>query len=90
MLNPNTITGYISRFGKRYNLQGLHSHTFRHSYASIAIRNGIDPVTVSKKLGHCNPSVTLNIYSHANEEAQREEAERMADILYRTQEKIAK
>ena len=90
LLNPNTITGYISRFGKRYNLQGLHCHTFRHSYASIAIRNGIDPVTVSKKLGHCNPSVTLNIYSHANEEAQREEAERIADILYRTQEKIAK
>lgn len=90
MLNPNTITGYINRLGKRYNLPGLHAHTFRHSYASIAIRNGIDPVTVSKKLGHCNPSVTLNIYSHANEEAQRTESERMADILYRTQEKIAK
>lgn len=82
LLNPNTITWYVRDFGKRYNLPGLHPHTFRHSHASIAIRNGIDPVTVSKKLGHCNPSVTLNIYSHANEEAQRHEAERMADILY--------
>lgn len=83
LLNPNTITWYVRDFGKRYKLPGLHPHTFRHSHASIAIRNGIDPVTVSKKLGHCNPSVTLNIYSHANEEAQRKEAEKMADILYR-------
>lgn len=90
LLNPNTITAYVRKFGKKYNLPGIHPHTFRHSHASIAIRNGIDPVTVSKKLGHCNPSVTLNIYSHANEEAQRKEAERMADILYNSQKKIAK
>jgi len=90
LLNPNTITGYVRGFGKRYNLPGIHPHTFRHSHASIAIRNGIDPVTVSKKLGHCNPSVTLNIYSHANEEAQRKSTERMADILYSTSKRIAK
>lgn len=90
MLNPNTITGYVRDFGKRYNMPGIHPHTFRHSHASIAIRNGIDPVTVSKKLGHCNPSVTLNIYSHANEEAQRKSTERMADILYNPSRKMAK
>lgn len=89
LLNPNTITWYVRDFGKRYNLPGLHPHTFRHSHASIAIRNGIDPVTVSKKLGHCNPSVTLNIYSHANEEAQRKEAEQMEQILYRNTNKKA-
>lgn len=90
LLNPNTITGYVRDFGKRYNLPGIHPHTFRHSHASIAIRNGIDPVTVSKKLGHCNPSVTLNIYSHANEEAQQRGAELMADILYSSGKRIAK
>lgn len=89
MLNPNTITSYVRSLAKKYNLPGIHPHTFRHSHASIAIRNGIDPVTVSKKLGHCNPSVTLNIYSHANEEAQRKEAEKMADILYNNQKRKA-
>lgn len=83
LLNPNTITGYVRDFGKRYNLPGIHPHTFRHSQASIAIRNGIDPVTVSKKLGHCNPSVTLNIYSHANEEAQRRATDILAEALYK-------
>lgn len=62
LLNPNTITAYVRGFGKKYNLPGIHPHTFRHSHASIAIRNGIDPVTVSKKLGHCNPSVTSWVY----------------------------
>lgn len=82
LLNPNTITGYIRDFGKRYNLPGMHPHALRHTMATLSIANGADVVSVSKKLGHCNPSVTLNIYSHANEEAQRRATEVLADALY--------
>jgi len=83
IMNPNTITGYIRDFGKRYNIPGLHPHTFRHTMATNSIALGIDVVTVSKKLGHCNPSVTLNIYSHANEDAQRKATEIFAEALYK-------
>lgn len=83
IMNPNTITGYIRDFGKRYNVPGLHPHTFRHTMATNSIALGIDVVTVSKKLGHCNPSVTLNIYSHANEDAQRKATEIFAEALYK-------
>lgn len=82
LLNPNTITGYIRDFGKRYNLPGMHPHALRHTMATLSIANGADVVSVSKKLGHCNPSVTLNIYSHANEEAQRRATEILAEALY--------
>ena len=82
ILNPNTITGYIRNFGKRYNLPGMKPHALRHTMATISIANGADVVSVSKKLGHCNPSVTLNIYSHANEEAQRRATEILAEALY--------
>lgn len=85
LLNPNTITEYIRKFGKRYNLPGMHPHALRHTMATLSIANGADVVSVSKKLGHCNPSVTLNIYSHANEEAQRRATEILADALYKNQ-----
>lgn len=82
LLNPNTVTAYIRDFGKRYNLPGMHPHALRHTMATLSIANGADVVSVSKKLGHCNPSVTLNIYSHANEEAQRRATEILAEALY--------
>jgi len=82
LMNPNTITGYIRDFGKRYKIKGLKPHALRHTMATISIANGADIVSVSKRLGHCNPSVTLNIYSHANEEAQRRTAATLAEALY--------
>jgi len=82
LMNPNTITEYIRNFGKRYNLPGMHPHTLRHTMATLSIIQGADVVNISKKLGHCNPSVTLNIYSHANEEGQRRATEMLAEALY--------
>ena len=45
----------------------MHPHALRHTMATLSIANGADVVSVSKKLGHCNPSVTLNIYSHVTD-----------------------
>lgn len=83
ILTPDGITAYITRFGKKYNLPGIHPHTLRHTMATLSIANGADVVSVSKKLGHCNPSVTLNIYSHANEDAQRRATEILATAIYK-------
>ena len=39
-------------------------HTLRHTYASNLIASGCDVVTVQRALGHAQPSITLNVYSH--------------------------
>jgi integrase len=36
----------------------------RHTHASQLIASGVDIVTISKRLGHKKPSVTLAIYTH--------------------------
>ena len=83
MLNPNAPTKYLSKFGKRYNFPGLHPHTLRHTMATVSIANGADVVSVSKKLGHAAPSITLNIYSHANQEAQLRANKTLEMALYK-------
>lgn len=83
MLNPNAPTKYLSKFGKRYNFPGLHPHTLRHTMATVSIANGADVVSVSKKLGHAAPSITLNIYSHANQEAQLRANKSLEMALYK-------
>lgn len=83
MLNPNAPTRYLSKFGKRYNFPGLHPHTLRHTMATVSIANGADIVSISKKLGHAAPSITLNIYSHANQEAQLRANKSLEMALYK-------
>ena len=71
MLHPQSASTYFTMLGRKYNIVGLHPHALRHTMASLSIANGADIVSVSNKLGHTNPSITLNVYSHVNEEAQR-------------------
>lgn len=85
MMNPQAPTAYLSRFGKKYNLPGIHPHALRHTMATLSIANGADIVSVSEKLGHAEPSITLNVYSHANEEAQRRANEALAQAIYKNQ-----
>lgn len=68
---PQSPTRYFKRFGKRFNIKDFHPHKLRHTNASIALLHGADVVSVSKRLGHSDPAVTLKMYSHSNEESKR-------------------
>ncbi len=39
-------------------------HGLRHSHASALIAAGLDVVTVSRRLGHGSPAITLRVYAH--------------------------
>lgn len=44
--------------------KGLTPHKLRHTFASVLIACGEDPVTVMKQLGHSDPAFTLRVYAH--------------------------
>lgn len=68
-IHPQSPTKYLKKLEKKYGIQHLHPHKLRHSFASIAITNGADVASVSEKLGHSDPAVTLRMYTHANQES---------------------
>jgi integrase len=39
-------------------------HALRHTHASIALREGVDVLTLSRRLGHSKALVTLDTYGH--------------------------
>jgi integrase len=39
-------------------------HALRHSHVSALIAGGLDVVTVSQRIGHASPEVTLKVYAH--------------------------
>lgn len=64
-MHPDSPTDWLAKFSKRHGLPRLHPHLFRHTQASLLISQGMDILTVSKRLGHAKVSTTLDIYSHA-------------------------
>jgi integrase len=71
----------IQRALKRAGLEGegLSAHAFRHTFASLLIIGlKLDPVTVSKQLGHANPATTLRVYAHLFDQARHADATRQA------------
>ena len=61
---PGIVTERYARVAKAVGAN-TRFHSLRHFMASDAIADGADIVTVSKRLGHSDPSMTLRIYSHA-------------------------
>lgn len=51
-------------------------HSLRHTHASLWIKNGGDAVTLSKRLGHATPQVTMTTYAAEIEEANDRAAKR--------------
>lgn len=44
--------------------RNLTTHKLRHTFASVLIACGEDPISVMKQLGHTDPAFTLRVYSH--------------------------
>jgi integrase len=43
---------------------GVGYHNLRHTHASQLIDGDVDIVTISKRLGHATPAITLAVYAH--------------------------
>jgi integrase len=56
-------------------------HNMRDIFASLALGNGMNVVTVSAMLGHRDPSVTLQRYSYALPDSGREVANIMDGVI---------
>jgi len=84
---PDSLTAWLRKFSSKHNLPHINPHAFRHTMASILIKNGTDVVSVSKRLGHARTSTTTDIYSHIIKEADNESSECIANVLYRSDHK---
>lgn len=53
----------------RAGLPRVSFHSLRHTHASLWIKDGGDVVTLSKRLGHATPQITMSTYADEIEEA---------------------
>ena len=84
-MNPHGLWMKWTRIAKRLGLIGLDGnppkfHDLRHTFATTAIKHGMDVKTLSSILGHANAAMTLNIYASADPNAKRAAMDRMGDF----------
>lgn len=70
-LSPKSATNAFARLAKKAGIATTSLHSTRHTTATTLVRAGIDLRTVSSIMGHSNASVTLGIYSHLVDGAER-------------------
>ena len=51
----------------------------------MLLYNQMDAVSVSKRLGHAQPSTTANIYAHVIEEVDKRNADILANIFLKNE-----
>ena len=71
----------LQRVLKRAGLPRIRFHDLRHTFATLALQNGVDIKTVSGMLGHFSAGFTLDTYAHVTTSAKREAAKTMGSIL---------
>ncbi len=63
-LRPTTASQRWSRCAEALGMPDVTFHALRHTHASQLIHAGVDIVTISRRLGHAKPDITLRVYSH--------------------------
>lgn len=56
-------------------------HALRHTHASILLSKGVQLLTVSKRLGHADPNITLQTYAHVLDEMKDSESDKIKQIF---------
>ena len=80
-MSPDSVLHMLHRVLKRAGLPRVRFHDLRHTFATLALQNGVDVKTVSGMLGHYSAGFTLDIYAHVTTSAQRQAAEAMEHVL---------
>lgn len=81
MYHPDSVVNLHKKILQDAGLEHLRFHDLRHTFATIALQNGVDVKTVSAMLGHFDAGFTLRTYTHATRQKQDEAAQTMGNFM---------
>ena len=79
---PKRLSSQFTATCDEVGLPRIGAHGLRHTYATAALRAGVSPEVVSKRLGHGSVVVTLSIYAHVFEQDDQAAAELTARAIF--------
>ena len=65
MISQRTLRKKIKIVGREMNKPDLRVHDLRHTFATISLESGTGIRTIQERLGHSDPTFTMNKYAHS-------------------------
>ena len=56
-------------------------HGLRHTFATLALEQGVDVKTIQETLGHHSSAFTMDVYSSVTTKMKREAADKVGSLL---------
>jgi len=82
VINPDNLDYDFAKLTTRAGVPRIRIHDLRHTYATLALEQGIPVKVVSENLGHADISTTLRTYAHVIPAQHSELAARMDAALF--------
>ncbi len=80
-ISPDSVLKMLHRVLKRAGLEKVRFHALRHTFATMALQNGVDVKTLSGLLGHYSAGFTLDTYGHITPAMKQDAAEKVGSFL---------
>ena len=80
---PRSFRETYKRYLKRLGIQYLNPHCMRHTFATQMLHSKVDVATIAAILGHSSPAITLEIYSHTNEDEKKKQVNAVFGKLFK-------
>ena len=77
---PRAFTRVFERLVKKAGLN-VTFHGLRHTFATLALQEGVDVKTIQETLGHHSAAFTMDVYSNVTAKMRREAADRVSNLL---------
>ena len=74
------ISEKINRSIMKY-IRHINPHAFRHTMTSMLYNEGVDPVSISARLGHARVSITSDLYAHKINRYDEKNAKTLENIF---------
>ena len=80
--HPQYLSRLIGRYSVELQLPRLTAHGLRHTSATLMLASGVPPKVAAERLGHADPTLFTNLYSHVTPTMQREAADKLGSALF--------
>ena len=77
----DTPSKWFRKFADDHGYKNIVFHDLRHIHATFLLQHQIDPLSVSARMGHSDPSVTLRVYADAMPARDQEAAAALDQLL---------
>ena len=84
MYHPDAAGRIHRKLLREAGIEPVRFHDLRHTFATLALQNGVDIKTLSGMLGHYSSGFTLDTYTHITDKMQQEAAEKVGSFMEMT------